>query len=463
MSPDAPLPLSRGAELLLAALVEVAEEPKAPKPKRRRVRLGAYKPDREKWGVDAIVGWNLPHHGDKLPTCGTYFHMAHERDAEVHAKRFQHDCKRRECPECRILLDDAGKFTQVRGWVHDQALAATERLDGWKKVREDAGDKRPMIHITCSPPQEWAMDQMVAAPLFLKMRQHAYRVARSRGFHGGWCVFHPYRVPSKRWNKRLKCADGPHFHMVGYGNHYGRLPRAQVVEGFTRDGWVVKNLRARQSIYATCAYVLSHAGFPTLAKVSPYPASEEPTRRIMAATWFGEAGYNKLRVAPVPNEGIECGICDAPVGSRLWQRVLFVGLGPPPELDTLCRAGEWVGPFFVEDRIAAGEAIITIKPARPSWVDQYETRHRAKPPRIEGPAVREPYAIDGVPIWKMRADDPEAQALLESVRRGERLIAKGRSAVEMAAISVNREMWEAARAADERKKEYMRRVLGWDV
>lgn len=250
----------------------------------------------------------------------------------------------------------------------------------WRWVEQAPADRVHLpIHVVLSPPLDlWGKIGTVGGYEWLKHR--AYAVAKSRGIRGGCVIFHHTRLRSSRWEynhgrfseEELDCqSPGPHFHVIGLGwvSH--------ISEGYRRDGWVVKNLGARKSVYLTALYQLSHASRGT--PVSGYPAVHRPTgaplptpRGPEVVTWFGELSYGKRWLKEdASGDGTPCLVCDEEGAVRIpaseWYHATptFVphweGSGPPEPSDESaesdevhgeCRPGEWR--ITIRDATGAG-------------------------------------------------------------------------------------------------------------
>ena len=123
---------------------------------------------------------------------------------------------------------------------------------------------------------------------------------------GGCLIFHAFRFNNVRlwyWS--------PHFHVLGvikggcgcrscnhelgdcrsYSGFNGRE-----VRGFEKDGYIVKVMGERKTIFGTAWYQLNHSTIRTNVK------------RPHACTWFGVCSYRKLKVK-VEKRNSLCPIC----------------------------------------------------------------------------------------------------------------------------------------------------------
>jgi len=240
--------------------------------------------------VDWSYDWLLPGHGEKYSDCGEWRsrgclnvegHNQQGLDEDhvglVYIQRYQRTCFRSQCPVC------------YESWAGKEAGKIEYRLKAGPKNRK-------VIHVIVSPPvEDWVRME------YLQLRNKSYKVAKSSGFWGGSCIFHPFRKKesTNRWY------FSPHFHMLGYGWIQGTK------EGYESHGWVVKNAGIRKTVSGTALYQLSHAGF---------------NASYHTVTWFGSLSYNKVKVPKMPIEKDVCPVC----GSEL-QNLWYFGNDKLPE------------------------------------------------------------------------------------------------------------------------------------
>jgi len=174
------------------------------------------------------------------------------------------------------------------------------------------------IHVVLSPPTDVVVKTVED---YRRLRREAYRIAKESGLFGGAMISHPYRLKCSACGSAIpdylkecpKCNRikfewffSIHFHFVGYG----WIERTK--EGYSRHGWVVKNLRARKSIYATFQYLLSHAG----------------VSKFHTVTWFGKLSYRIMRYVPKLGSVLEfCPLCHRPLRPLIW--IGGTDRGPP--------------------------------------------------------------------------------------------------------------------------------------
>jgi hypothetical protein len=216
--------------------------------------------------------FQLPGHGKSYGDCGSWRYRGclnveeHVNDGlferiagKAYVEFYRRSCQRAECPVC------------YEKWAGKEAGKIEWRL---QQVGRRMGR---VIHVTVSPPMDaWAMP-------YEKLRAKAYSVSKKSGFRGGSCIFHHNREDDLGF-----WYFSPHFHLIGYGWIQGTK------EGYEQHGWIVKNLRVRESVSATALYQLSHCGIHA---------------DFHAITWFGQLSYNKLRVLAQDPEKHVCPAC----------------------------------------------------------------------------------------------------------------------------------------------------------
>lgn len=241
----------------------------------------------------AVLGleWQLPGHGSSYDDCGHWRQRgcldveAHfddidgvERHGKIYVEFYHRSCYRLVCPICYEKA--AGK----------EAAKIEHKLKYfWKHGK--------VIHVTVSP-----SEKDVANIPFEKLREKAYRIAKSRGIRGGVMIWHPFRENLGGRGAALWYYS-PHFHIIGVGWVQN------VKEGFEKDGWVVKNIQdggQERSVFKTAMYQLSHCGID--GKHNP-------------VTWFGvcsSTGKNAFRVPPMEKEKHLCPCCGSELVQLRW-------------------------------------------------------------------------------------------------------------------------------------------------
>jgi hypothetical protein len=192
-------------------------------------------------------------------------------------------CDKPSCPICY-------KF----GW----AVREARRIE----LRLKEADKRFGLveHVVCSvAPRDYGLS-------FEGLRLKAIQALAVRGVVGGVLIFHGFR-----YNERRLWYWSPHFHCLGFllGGYKcrGCKRKSNCLKGcggfddrsyqtFLKDGWYVKVLGKRKSVYHTAWYQLNHAS----VKVG--------VKRFHVATWFGVCSYRKLKVTVEYKKAV-CPIC----------------------------------------------------------------------------------------------------------------------------------------------------------
>jgi len=200
--------------------------------------------------------------------------------------RLQHFwCKTSSCPVCFI-----------NGWSVRGARFITGRLN--EAVKLGFGE---VEHVVVSLPKS---DYDLSHGVF---RGNAVRVLKSRGVAGGGMIFHGFRIDSKRrvlgWS--------PHFHVLGsIRGGYGCREcerKWNCLEGcggfddrsyqeFLKDGYYVKVMDKRKTVFGTAWYQLNHATIRLGIK------------RFHVVTWFGICGYRNFKGVKHFSE-VPCPVC----------------------------------------------------------------------------------------------------------------------------------------------------------
>jgi len=197
---------------------------------------------------------------------------------EIHS----HSCHRPSCPVCYL------------SWASREAHKIRSRLAEAEKRFGEAE------HVVASLPfGDYGLG-------YEDLRNKVVKVLESRGVIGGCLIFHGFRYNTVRlwyWS--------PHFHVLGvikggYGcrncNHERRDCRScsgfngKEVKGFEKDGYIVKVMGKRKTVFGTAWYQLNHSTIRTNVK------------RPHACTWFGVCSYRKLKVKVEKRKSL-CPIC----------------------------------------------------------------------------------------------------------------------------------------------------------
>jgi hypothetical protein len=209
--------------------------------------------------------------------------------------RLQHFwCKVSSCPVCFIS-----------GWSVRGANVIYRRLE--KAVGCGFGE---VEHVVVSLPKS-------DYGLFYKVfRRKALEVLKARGISGGCIIFHGFRINGRRdmlvWS--------PHFHVLGFiRGGYSRCRSCERkwnclkgcggfddrnYQAFLKDGYYVKVLDERKTLFGTAWYQLNHATIRLGVK------------RFHVVTWFGVCGYRNFKgvkhfaevPCPVCGEGMSRGV-----------------------------------------------------------------------------------------------------------------------------------------------------------
>ena len=246
--------------------------------------------------------WQLPGHGRAYDDCGTFGYLgcldvvAHasksnhngEYKGKDYLKIYKRNCARAECP------------VDYETWASKEAHRATRRIEAYQK--QVKGTRNSPIHVIVSPSQE-DIDTLD----YQELRVRAQKQAQKGGVFAGIMILHPFRERE----------DGswylsPHFHIVGFGwvAHAAQL--------YAQNGYIVKNLGVRKSVYATISYQLSHAGI--------YMKAEGERGKKATVTWFGYLAYTKFHYQSEPTKHV-CPICEGVLHVVEWR-----GEGDPPLL-----------------------------------------------------------------------------------------------------------------------------------
>ena len=206
--------------------------------------------------------------------------------SKVFVRRVHHWCCKPSCPVCFI-----------RGWAVRQAKSIEGRL-------KEASKKFGLVeHIVASAPsRDYGLS-------FEGMRRKAKKVLFSRGVVGGCLIWHGFR-----YNLRKHWFWSPHYHCLGYilGGYSrcrnckrkwnclkgcGGFDDRNYHDGFLRDGWIVKVLGKRVSVFYTAYYLLNHSSI------------KKNVKRFHVVTWFGCCSYRKLKVTVEKRKEL-CPICN---------------------------------------------------------------------------------------------------------------------------------------------------------
>jgi len=200
-------------------------------------------------------------------------------------------CHKPTCPVC---------FN--RGWSVRQARSVERGVDlGFGKIE----------HVVVSVPSEdYSLREKV-------LRKKCRDALFDRGVVGGCMIFHGYRVDRERgclvWSH--------HYHVLGFiEGGFDRCRdcvhergdcrscdgfKGREVRGYARDGYLVKVLAERKTVFGTAWYQLNHSTIRTNVK------------RPHACTWFGVCSYRKLKVTVEYKKSV-CPICQHELVEHLY-------------------------------------------------------------------------------------------------------------------------------------------------
>lgn len=302
--------------------------------------------------------FDLPGHGQALPTCGLPITLAHDAGSEWHFRTVKHNCHRFECPYCNYDHDKEGEIRVnsqgnpvMSGWLLRATQKANDRMEAYFKFTNmiasgvyvdlkglpetnkklipliqsrRRGFRRKPVHLIFSPPQDI---NFKTKGDFKRLKAHLFKVATSQGIDAGWWAFHPYRIPT-RFNTREMCVEGPHFHVIADG--YLKSNPGTQGKGYNNSGWVIKNKGIRQSLFATIGYILSHAGRGILPS-----ASSSSKNQLKVSGYFGLAAVKKFRFAAeqTGDEVLLCKVCKQEIPKKDWLEVAWGDRGPPGNMD----------------------------------------------------------------------------------------------------------------------------------
>jgi len=204
---------------------------------------------------------------------------------KIYVEPVFHSCNKPSCPVC-----------YKSGWAVRQAGRIEARL---KEASKRFGRAE---HIICSvPSRDYGLE-------FKALRRKAVKVLKVRGVVGGVLIFHGFRFNKRKWNWYWS----PHFHVLGFVlGGYGRCRGCnrkwnclkncggfddRSYQCFLKDGYFVKVLGKRETVFGTAWYQLHHASV------------KKNVVRFHVATWFGVVSYRKLKVTIEKRKEV-CPIC----------------------------------------------------------------------------------------------------------------------------------------------------------
>lgn len=182
-------------------------------------------------------------------------------------------CNKSSCPVCF-----------ARGWSTRRARSITGRLD--EGVKRGFGK---VEHISVSVP---VADRNLPEPV---LRKKSLAALKDRGVNGGGMMFHGFR--EDRIGDVLVWSA--HYHVLGFiegrgfdvcrdcvhgrGDCEGCTGfKGREVRGYRRDGYIVKVLPERKTVFGTAFYQLNHCTI------------RQGVKRFSPITWFGCMSYSKF-------------------------------------------------------------------------------------------------------------------------------------------------------------------------
>ena len=204
-------------------------------------------------------------------------------EGKIYVERIYNSCDK---PSCSICF----KY----GWATRLAGKMTDRLNEASKALG-----LPVEHIMSSVPVK---DYDLKLPA---LRSRSVKVLKRRGIVGGGQILHAFR-----YNKRKHWYFSPHWHVLGFvGGGYRCRGctkdcavhncdgfEARTRECFKKDGYIVKVLPKRKTIFGTCWYQLNHASI------------KKDVKNFHVVSWFGDCSYRKLKVT-VKRKKKACPLC----------------------------------------------------------------------------------------------------------------------------------------------------------
>jgi hypothetical protein len=326
-----------------------------------------------------LLGWAFPGRGlEPKETDGEWASAMHAHDGERHVQHFRILCGRGRCaysvPDISIEEQEAACW---RVWYRRAAGDAAERIS-WARVATMRPEES-VIHVTLSPRPTYTddgpvWDRHLTRSGYRALRSEAHALLHAAGLKGWVLVPHHVRVSAGRWSAAHCPVPGFHFHALAHG-YVRRTPAGGWGDLYPRfDGWFLRNLRVRKSIYATLEYVLSHCGLTSRAP-PPGPvcppngesfSSRSPTEAVV---WGGDWSPRAFKVPEPTEEAIPVRLCETCGRLRPefeWVRAIWVGLGPPLHVPGVARPDEWraVSLPIHSPKVDAEEDLFAFRPSR---------------------------------------------------------------------------------------------------
>lgn len=251
------------------------------------------------WDTIQYDGFRLPATEDAHDWCGLWQtkgclnEKEHRRlgfKNKIFVKQYQRSCFRAVCKVC------------FKKWMGRQSNKATRRIEKF----ENNSENKPK-HIILSVPH-WEYNLSVK-----ELRKKSYSILKDLGCIGGTFIFHPFRFDKtqRRWYY------SPHFHIVGF-------LRIRISKICKINGWIIKDVGFRKSIFQTFYYLLSHSGV---------------RRGYHTLIWFGDLSYSKLKLEKEPDSTI-CPLCSQKL-VPIYHEGEHSGIPPDEIFEGFVNSGEW--------------------------------------------------------------------------------------------------------------------------
>jgi len=245
---------------------------------------------------------------------------------KVFVRKVHHWCNKPSCPVC-----------YKSGW----AVREAGKIEG--RLKEGSKRFGLVEHIVCSVP---VADYGLG---YDALRLKVIKVLSDRGVVGGVLIFHGFR-----YNLQKHWYWSPHFHVLGFIlGGYSRCRHCErkwnclsgcgrfddrSYQNFLKDGYVVRVLGERKTVFGTAWYQLNHSSIDVSKK------------RFHVATWFGVCSYRKLKVTVEKRKAL-CPICQHDLGGIRYfgrNRVVYDKSSPDYKRDSYEDYEEDGRPVWVE-------------------------------------------------------------------------------------------------------------------
>jgi len=206
-----------------------------------------------------------------------------------------HYCHKPSCPVCF----KSGWCVRLAGTIEGRLAEASKRFG-------------QVEHIVASvPPHDYGLSLEA-------LRTKVYKILSVRGVLGGNVIFH-----GMRYNKRKSWYFSPHVHVLafvlgGYGkcrrcknnvcvgrdrfgnSNFGKCTgfKARTRQLYEKDGYIVRVLGKRKTVFGTAYYQLTHATI------------DITKNRFHVSTWWGVCSYRKMKITPKKRREL-CPVCSS--------------------------------------------------------------------------------------------------------------------------------------------------------